>query len=226
VFHGFQGFHDVLVNLTWQGVVTALIAAFVFGQVIAWVYEFTYKGLSYSRNFTQTIVLTSLCATIVVLAMSNSLVAGLGLIGVLAMVRFRTNLKSSRDLVFIMGGATVGIACGVSAFVAAAAGTIAFALVALYMHLGSFGSRERFDGVIRFRLPASADVDVASVLAAHCRTHVMLSLGDVAAGTQVEHAYQVKFRRDEDRERLVAALHRECSAADIVLLLQETGIEY
>jgi hypothetical protein len=125
-----------------------------------------------------------------------------------------------------MGGATVGIACGVSALAAAAAGTIAFALVALYMHLGAFGSRERFDGVIRFRLPASVDVNLASVLDSHCRTHVMLSLGDVAAGAQVEHAYQVKFRRDEDRERLVAALHSECRAADIVLLLQETGIEY
>jgi hypothetical protein len=222
----FQGFHDIIVNLTWQGVVTALLGAFVFGQVIAWVYEFTYKGLSYSRNFTQTIVLASLCATIVVLAMSNSLVAGLGLIGVLAMIRFRTNLKSSRDLVFIMGGATIGIACGVGAFVAATVGTVAFVLVVLYMHLGSFGSRERFDGVIRFRLPAGAEVDLAGVLDSHCRTHVMLSLGDVSAGTQVEHVYQVKFRQDADREKLVSTLHEECRAADIVLLLQETGIEY
>jgi hypothetical protein len=224
----FQGFHDVLVNMTWQGIISALLGAFVFGQVLGWAYEFTYKGLSYSRNFTQTIVLTALCATIVVLAMSNSLVAGLGLIGVLAMVRFRTNLKSSRDLVFIMGGATVGIACGVGAFFAATAGTIAFAVVVLYMHLGSFGSRERFDGVIRFRLPTGscAQATLSGALESCCRSYVMLSLGDVAAGTQVEHAYQVKFRRDTDRERLVATLHDELRAVDIVLLLQETGIEY
>lgn len=224
----FQGFHDALVNLTWYGVGAALLAAFVFSQVIAWVYEYTYQGLSYSRNFTQTLVLASLCATVVVLAMSNSLVAGLGLIGVLAMIRFRTNLKSSRDLVFIMGGATIGIACGVGAFIAAALGTLAFSIVALYLHAGSFGARERFDGVIRFRVPIGSvgDGEVAEVLRSHCRSHVMLSLGEVASGTKVEHAYQVKFRRDEDRERLVTTLHRDYQAVDVVLLLQETGIEY
>ena len=99
----------------WVTPLKALVAAFVFGQVLAWTYERTYRGLSYSRGFSHTLVLACVAASILVLAMQYSLVAGIGLFGVLSMIRFRTDLKTSRDLVFVMGSACVGVACGVGA---------------------------------------------------------------------------------------------------------------
>jgi len=38
----------------WILPLTALVASFVFGQVLAWTYERTYRGLSYSRGFSHT----------------------------------------------------------------------------------------------------------------------------------------------------------------------------
>ena len=126
------------------GPVTALVAAFVFGQLLAWTYEFTFEGLSYSRGFSHTIVLVCLSAGILVLAMQHSLLAGLGLFGILSMIRFRTDLKTPRDLVFVMGGACVGVACGVGAIVTATVGAVIFSLVSLYLSFSPFGARSRF----------------------------------------------------------------------------------
>ena len=53
----------------------------------------------------------------------------------------------------------------------AALGASVFCAVAIYLAAGPFGSRTRFDGVLRFRLPAGAGDDdtVGRLLHRHCR---------------------------------------------------------
>lgn len=223
-----EAFGSLFGALDALGIAKALLAAFVCGQLIAWTYELTYHGLSYSRGFAQTLVLLSVSSATVVAAMSHSLLAGLGLLGIISLVRFRSTLKAPRDLVFVLGAATVGIASGVVALVVAAAGTLAFCGIALYLHHGAFGARARYDGVLRFRVPAGEDVEprLAALLDRHCRRRSPLSIAEVAQGTRLEHAYQVKFRTDDDAERLLASLRTELKAAEARLLLQEATFEY
>ena len=200
----------------------------VFGQVLAWTYERTYRGLSYSRGFSHTLVLVCISASILVIAMQFSLLAGLGLFGILSMIRFRTDLKTPRDLVFVMGSATVGVAAGVGAILEAAMGTGVFAVVALYLYTGPFGSRTRFDGVLRFHLSTDVEAEPAltKLLRRHCRQRHLLSTAELADGTIREHVYQVKFFRDKDRDDLLTSLRRELSANETRLMLQDATSEY
>jgi hypothetical protein len=212
----------------WVEPLTALCAAFVFGQLLAWTYEFTFHGLSYSRGFSHTIVLVCLSATTLVLAMQHSLLAGLGLFGVLSMIRFRSDLRTPRDLVFVMGAACVGVASGVGAILSACLGAVAFSVATLYLQLGPFGSRIRFDGVLRFRVPATVETErkLHRLLNRHCRRQVLLSLGEVGDGAAREHTYQVKFFRKRDREALLMGLRDDFRAEDAQLLLQDATTEY
>lgn len=212
----------------WVAPLSALVAAFVFGQVLAWTYERTYRGLSYSRGFSHTLVLVCIAASILVLSMQFSLLAGLGLFGVLSMIRFRTDLKTPRDLVFVMGAAVVGVACGVGALLEATLGATMFSLVALYLYAGPFGSRVRFDGVLRFRLPTDVDTEPAlnKLMRLHCRRRYLLSTADIADGLLREHVYQVKFFRAQDREALLRALRAQLDASDARLMLQDATSEY
>ena len=220
---------DTLVaGRSWVFPLTALLGAFVFGQVLAWTYERTYRGLSYSRGFSHTLVLVCIAASILVLAMQFSLLAGLGLFGILSMIRFRTDLKTPRDLVFVMGAATVGVACGVGAMLEAAMGMGAFSLVALYLYTGPFGSRTRFDGVLRFRLSIDVESEptLSRLMRRHCRQRYLLSTADLEEGTQREHVYQVKFFADRDREELIDSLRTELAANETRLMLQDATSEY
>ncbi len=212
----------------WILPLTALVAAFVFGQVLAWTYERTYRGLSYSRGFSHTVVLVCVASAILVLAMRHSLIAGLGLFGVLSMIRFRTDLKTPRDLVFIMGSACIGVASGVGAVMEAVLGTVTFSVVAIYLAAGPFGSRTRFDGVLRFRLPATGDMEPAlhRLMRDYCRRRVLLSTTDVGDGRVTEHVYQVKFFRRGDRGALLDALRQDLNAQETRLMLQDSTSEY
>jgi hypothetical protein len=213
---------------SWVEPLTSLVSAFVFGQLLAWTYERTYSGLSYSRGFSHTLVLVCISASILVLSMKHSLLAGLGLFGVLSMIRFRTDLKTPRDLVFVMGAACVGVACGVGAMIEAILGSSVFALVALYLFLGPFGSRSRFDGVLRFQVPSQLDSEttLAQLMRLHCRRLHLLSTADIEDGTQREHVYQVKFFQERDREELLEALRRDLGALETRLMLQDASSEY
>jgi hypothetical protein len=204
------------------------VSAFVFGQVLAWTYERTYSGLSYSRGFSHTLVLACISASILVMSMQFSLLAGLGLFGVLSMIRFRSDLKTPRDLVFVMGSACVGVACGVGAILEAFLGSSAFAIVTLYLYLGPFGSRTRFDGVLRFNLPIQVDAEpeLTQLMRLHCRRRHLLATADIAGGSQREHVYQVKFFAELDREELLEALRRDFGALETRLMLQDATSEY
>ena len=218
----------IMAGRSWVHPLTALLGAFVFGQMLAWTYERTYRGLSYSRGFSHTLVLVCISASILVLAMQFSLLAGLGLFGVLSMIRFRTDLKTPRDLVFVMGAATVGVASGVGAMLEAAMGTAVFSVVSLYLYTGPFGSRTRFDGVLRFRLPIDVEAEPAltKLMRRHCRQRHLLSTAEIAEGTLREHVYQVKFFRDRDREDLITSLRTDFSANETRLMLQDATSEY
>ena len=219
-------FGDLLESGVWVAPLTALVAAFVFGQVLAWTYERTYRGLSYSRGFSHTLVLVCIAASILILAMQYSLLAGLGLFGILSMIRFRTDLKTPRDLVFVMAAACIGVACGVGAVVTATVGAAMFSLVTLYLQLGPFGSRVRFDGVLRFRVPLALDCgpELDTLFDRHCLRQVLLSVGEMEGAR--EHVYQVKFFGDRNREALLSALRNELNAHDARLLLQDAASEY
>jgi uncharacterized membrane protein YhiD involved in acid resistance len=213
---------------SWVTPLAALVGAFVFGQLLAWTYERTYSGLSYSRGFSHTLVLVCISAAILVLSMKFSLLAGLGLFGVLSMIRFRTDLKTPRDLVFVMGSACVGVACGVGALLEAFLGSTIFSVVSLYLYLGPFGSRTRFDGVLRFQLPAQVEAEpkLTSLMRLHCRRRHLLSTADVAGGNEREHVYQVKFFDDRDRDDLQKALRQDFGASETRLMLQDSTSEY
>jgi len=212
----------------WIGPLSSFVAAFVFGQLLAWTYERTYSGLSYSRGFSHTLVLVCIAAATLVLAMQHSLIAGLGLFGVLSMIRFRTDLKTPRDLVFVMGSACIGVASGVEAWFVAGVGALMFSGVSVYLAGGPFGSRTRFDGVLRFRLlnELNADRMLEGLLSEFCRRAVLLSTAEVQASLSTEHVYQVKFFRKSDRGLLLTALREELSAEDTRLMLQDSTSEY
>jgi hypothetical protein len=116
----------------------------------------------------------------------------------------------------------------VGALRVAVMGAAAFAAVVLYLHMGPFGSRVRFDGVLRFRVQRneSSERDIHRLLGRHCRRRVLLSVQDAGSGEAREHVYQVKFFRDADREALLAALREQLAAYDTRLLLQEATSEY
>ncbi len=125
-----------------------LLLAFVCGQVVAWVYMGTHSGLSYSRSFTNSLVVLPILVSLVMQVLNNNLVTAFGLMAVFAIVRFRNVLRDTLDTAYVLSVIVVGMACGTGKFATAIVGCGVIVFVLLMLSYISFGSRHRFDLVL------------------------------------------------------------------------------
>ncbi len=210
-----------------EQIICALLVTFVLCSAIAGVYRRTYEGLSYSRAFVQTIILSGVISAVLIMAIGNNLARGLGILGTLAIIRFRTHIRDPRDIVFLFATLAIGISAGAAVFGVAIIGTIAFCLTVLYLHWAPFASRRDYEGLLRFVLPAGAgeQAEVRETLIRCCTTWQLIGVRPAAQGGAQEFAYHVRLRDPSCQADLVQALRTVGPVTDVTLLMQRSTVE-
>ncbi len=203
-------------------IVYSQILAFLLSGTLAWAYDRTFRGLSFSRNYLQSLVLGALVATTILQAIGDSMARGLGLMGAMALVRFRVSLKDPRDILFLFASFAAGIACGVGAFGIAIVGTGGFILANWILSITRFGGEPRHDGLLRLQVEDTPDSRKAieSILEEHLDRFTLITLRE-AAGTRLDMAYQVRLKTAKTASDLISALRRVPGIAAPYLMLQE-----
>lgn len=100
--------------------VVAVTSAFLLALPVAWVYMFTRQRKGYRASEVQALVLMPVVVAGVVVLVKTSLALAFSLAGIVAAIRFRTNLEDSKDATFVFLVTALGLACGVQLEVAAA----------------------------------------------------------------------------------------------------------
>jgi hypothetical protein len=210
-----------------QAVLLALLLAFVLGQVIAWVYYITHSGLSYSRSYVQSLILITVVIAMVMTVIGNNIITAVGLMGALAIVRFRNVLKDTRDIVFIFSSLVIGMACGSHRYMTAILGTTILSLIALYLFFTDFGAHEPHNGFLRFSLrgPIGTDHPVPGILRRFCGNFTMISAQDSGFGGPAEYAYQIMVKNTAQNEDFISELEKVDGMENISLTMQEKLLE-
>ncbi len=138
----------------------SLMLSFVLSTLIGLTYRFTYSEDRFPRHFFHAIVLSSTVSAMVIMAVGDNLAAGFGIIGAIAIIRFRTLIRDPRNIIFIFASLSVGIATGVYGYAIAVAGTLIFCLVAVLLHYSPFGpgQKEYFDIVFSVENDAQTEL--------------------------------------------------------------------
>ncbi|MBT3339869.1 MAG: DUF4956 domain-containing protein [Planctomycetes bacterium] len=205
----------------------SLLLAFVLGQFLAWIYVRTHSGLSYSRTFTQSLVLMNMVVALVMFVIGNSIVTAFGLIGALAIIRFRNVLKDTRDTVFVFFTLVLGMACGSQRYLAAILGTVFLATAVVYLHFTKFGSLSSYDGHLNCRLGRDnrekADTDLLSVIKTHCQSSRRVSVREAQDGS--EYVFQVRLRDPSRSGEFLDALYQLAGIGEVGLILRDEHSE-
>ncbi|HZK33746.1 MAG TPA: DUF4956 domain-containing protein [Bacillota bacterium] len=113
----------------------SLFFSVVLAAFIAIVYRAVHKSMSYEPAFLTTITAMAPIVTMVMFFIQGNLVLSLGLVGSLSIIRFRTPIKDSRDMVFIFWAIGVGLGCGTYNWTITIAATLVIALVLTVLFL-------------------------------------------------------------------------------------------
>lgn len=214
-------------NQSIVGTIYTVLLSFLLSSMVAFTYEKTFRGLSYSRNLLQAMVLSSIVAGMVMQAIGNNPVRGLGVLGALAIIRFRTSFKDPRDIVFMFAAVASGISCGVFGYSTAIVGTLGFCAAATVLYFSPFGQQRYYDGLLRFSTEYTEQdaAKLEQILKTNCRHFALITLREMAQGKRLDYSYHVKLRNNISKESFVNTIRQLNEVQDVHLLLQETTVE-
>ena len=203
-----------------EAMLLSFLLAFVLGQVVAWVYSRTHSGLSYSRSFTQSLVIMTLVVSLVMFVIGNSIVTAFGLLGALALIRFRNVLKDTRDTVFVFMSLVVGMAVGTQRYLLAIIGTVVLILVVLFLDVTAFGTLGRFDGYLTLRGVKRTQEETERLLRRYCREIKRVSSRREAGSSGEEVVYEIGLRDRSRSEELLEELRRIAGVEHASLMIR------
>jgi uncharacterized membrane protein YhiD involved in acid resistance len=111
-------------SLSVANIVLILLVTFVTGMFIFYVYKKTFQGVLYTQSFNVSLVMVSIVTSLIIMTISSNFVLSLGMVGALSIVRFRTAIKDSMDIVFMFWAISVGITNGAGYFKISIVGSI------------------------------------------------------------------------------------------------------
>ena len=215
-------------SLSIQHVISAMLLSFVLCSMLAKLYQVTFQSLSYSRGFVHTLILGGMIVCMVMMSMGDSLARGIGVLGALSLIRFRTAVRDPRDMMFLFASLGLGIACGAGMFSVAITGCILLCSVIILLHLAPFATRRRYEAMLRFLVETENDearTKVDAVLAECCSAYMLLAMREAVQGDLLEYSYQVRLIDPSYQVDIVKKLEALDAIAEVNLVMQRTTVE-
>jgi hypothetical protein len=123
--------------------VTAVFGALLASLPVSWVYMEIRDPGDYDQSLIDTIVVLPLVVTSIVVVVQHSLALSFSLAGIAGAARFRNNLKSSGDLLFILLAIGMGLSAGIGALELALVTSAAFNFCFVALWSSNYGERAK-----------------------------------------------------------------------------------
>ena len=137
-----------LTNVDLANILFSLFLAIAVAFIISQIYKYTHRGLNYELTFMSTLVALAPIIAVVMLFIRGDLVLSLGLIGSISIIRFRTPIKDTRDMVFIFWVIAVGLGCGTYNWNVVIISTIVIAILMFFLHFAHYGHSKATDYIL------------------------------------------------------------------------------
>lgn len=207
----------ILVNIT---------ASFVISLVIVWVYQKTHRGISYSQSFIMAMVMMAVLSTIAMMILSNNLVRALGVLGIFALIRFRTILKDTLDIGYLFFVLAMGMAIGTNNYVIAFIGTVSLSVIILILSKYNYGSAIKEGFLVTFITDKNFTVDsYKETFDKYLAYYRILQIKTQPDGDK-EYYFSVKFKGKDEYDSFMNQLKSLTSIKIAELVTGKDSAEY
>lgn len=187
-----------------SGIVLSIILNFI----IAIVYRATYRGVRYSQDYVQTLILIGVVTTILITVVNGNGPIAFGMFAAFSVIRFRRTLGQSRDLAFVLFAMAVGMVIGARLYVGAIGITLLVSLIVVIMVKINAFKPSRSSYIITLR--TTSDVDCESkarpIVNDYSESCELLSLASTQAGMSNEIRYGIQMRENASVASLLEKL--------------------
>ena len=201
-----------------------IAVAVICGFAISMVYKRTYRGPGYSVAFVNSMVLLTMITALVIMTIGSNVARAFGLVGAMSIIRFRTAVKDTNDIVYVFFALAVGMAAGGGYYNVAFMGT---ACVAVVIYFSSWATRtalhkEEYLLQVSYETNGDGTAPYVTLLRQYCRSHHVINtqtIGEDGGGLEV--AYYVKLRDKAAGDQFVRDLRKAHGVRHVSLYFDE-----
>lgn len=189
--------------------VANMAIALLCGFLISLLYRRTYRRPGYSATFVSSLAPLAMTTALVIMVIGNNLARAFGLVGALSIIRFRTAIKSTQDIVFIFFALAVGMAAGVGLHLSAIVGTVFIGLSIFVLSRFNRILPRKGDFLLRFTFSSEGEGALyESLLETYCERYKLVRLRSVKKGTFLKLFFHVHLKDREKSGQFVQELGR------------------
>jgi uncharacterized membrane protein YhiD involved in acid resistance len=204
-----------------------LAFAFSLSMMIAWVYRFTHRGVSYSQTFAHTLVIIGTAISLIMLIIGSNIARAFAGVGALSLVRFRNAVKESRDVGFVFLAVAVGMAVGTRFYGLAAFATVVLGAFMVVLYKFNLFAKEVRERILRIQFPADRDYEAAleDPFRKLLEEHHIISVETIQAGVLQELIYSVVIKRKTQPKELLEEIRKRNDNHKVTLILGQQEID-
>lgn len=218
---------DVASSVTLLEIGLVLFLSFGLSLVIAWVYRYTHRGVSYSQSYVHTLVMMGTIVSLIMLIIGSNIARAFALVGSLSIIRFRNAVKETRDVGFIFLAMAVGMAVGTGFYLLATFATVVLSAFMVMLYKFNFFAKEVRERILRIQLPTDRDHEQAfeEPFRKHLDQYHIISVETVRAGALQEVVYSIVLKKKASPRELIEAVRARNENQKVTLILGQQEID-
>ncbi|WP_303250365.1 DUF4956 domain-containing protein [uncultured Slackia sp.] len=177
-------------------------ASLILGAAVAGIYMFRH---AYSKNFVVTLALLPVIVQMVIMLVNGNIGAGIAVMGVFNLVRFRSIPSSAKDIGSVFLAMAVGLATGMGFIGLAALFVAVVALANIAYVLSPFGGKAPADKTLRITVPEDFEYEGAfdGVLSRYASDHELVSVETTNLGSLYQLEYRVRLTQNGQQKKML-----------------------
>jgi len=219
---------QTLFAITHEQIVLNIALAFALSFVVAVVYRYTHSGVSYSQSFVFSLVLIGFLIAAVIMVIGNSIARAFGAFGVFSLIRFRTAIKDTKDVTFILLVVAIGLACGTGNYFIAIILTVFSLFVIVILSRIRFGSIRNHDYILNFSVQVEQfdNESLRGVFKRHLTSNNLINVIARSGGAVMDYSFNVTFSKTGTVESLLQDVKKITGVDHVDLLSSQQDVEY
>ncbi len=210
-------------SLSTNEIIGNISVALLCSVFISYFYKKTYNGPGYLNSFANALILLSLITAVVIMIIGNNLARAFGLVGAMSIIRFRTAVKETHDIVYIFFALTIGMAAGVGLHSLAIVGTIFIGFISYVISKMDTQNGSKKNTLLEFQLENGTEQvssDYQKIISKFTKKMRLLNIKTLDNQNMLV-SYYIRFRKENQNFDLISQLQKIPGIKNISLFSDE-----
>ena len=147
-----QSLSTTMSNYSIWDILLILLGTFALSVWVGLLYRWTHKGVNYNQGYVQTLVVMWGIIAMIMLIVGSDVAKAFTMMGAFSIIRFRNNMKETRDIGFIFLVMAIGMAMGTKLYLLAALGALVMSAIIYGMYRFDWFAEKRKGRILTIRI--------------------------------------------------------------------------